>query len=333
MGLKIESLSVELEGRSVLGPLNLEVAAGQLLVLAGPSGSGKSTLLRALAGLIAPAAGKIELEGRDITPAAPGARGVAMVFQNYALFPHLSIEGNLAFGPRARGETDQLAPRIRAAAEALGIGELLQRYPRQLSGGERQRVALARALLRRPRLLLLDEPLSNLDAPLRAQARAEILRVHRDIGCATVYVTHDQQEAMALSDRLGLLDQGRLVQLDAPAIVYQRPINLFAAGFLGSPPMNLLPDGEERVLGIRAEHVAVEGSRWALRDVPLEAAAQIELNELFGDYRLLRLRLNGQALLVRVEAEFSATPGNWLRVGFDPRQLCRFDRASGRALT
>lgn len=331
--LSLEQLRVDLDQRCVLQPLSLDVAAGELLVLAGPSGSGKSTLLRALAGLVAPAAGRIRLDGQDITTAEPGTRGVAMVFQNYALFPHLTVEGNLGFGPRARGERTDLGARIQGAAEALGIGKLLTRYPRQLSGGERQRVALARALLRRPRLLLLDEPLSNLDAPLRAQARAEILRVHREIGCATIYVTHDQQEAMALSDRLGLLDHGRLVQLDTPERVYQQPAHQFAAGFLGNPPMNLLPERDgTRVLGIRAEHVAVEGSRWALRDVALEAAAQVERNELFGDYRLLRLQLNGQPLLVRVEAEFSAATGQWLRIGFDTRRLCYFDRASGQAL-
>jgi ABC-type sugar transport system ATPase subunit len=330
--LHIEQLEVTLDGQRVLGPLDLRVAAGELLVLAGPSGSGKSTLLRALAGLVEPAAGRMLIDGDDLAAKAPGQRGVAMVFQNYALFPHLTIEGNLAFGPRARGERTELAARIAAAAEALGIGALLKRYPRQLSGGERQRVALARALMRRPRLLLLDEPLSNLDAPLRAQARAEILRVHREIGCATIYVTHDQQEALALSDRLGLLDRGQLVQLDTPERVYRRPANLFAAGFLGNPAMNLLPDGEARMLGIRAEHIAVEGSRWAAREVALEAAAQVEHSELFGDYRLLRLRLNDQSVLARVEPEFSTHAGDWLRVGFDARHLCRFDRGSGQAL-
>ena len=328
--LAVDTLTAEAGGRRVLGPLTLNVAAGELLVLAGPSGSGKSSLLRALAGL-APSDGRITLDGRDLAPLPPGERGIAMVFQNYALFPHLTVQGNLEFGPRARGDARDLAARVKSAAEALSIGPLLKRFPRELSGGERQRVALARALIRRPRLLLLDEPLSNLDAPLRAQARAEILRLHRELGGAAIYVTHDQQEAMALGDRLGLLHEGVLRQLGTPAEVYARPVDTFCARFLGQPPMNLLPDAQGRLAGIRAEHIAIEGSRWSLA-APLESSATLTACELMGDHRLLHLRMGEAALYARVEPEFAAETGRTLRIGLTAEHLRYFDASSGRAL-
>ena len=235
--------------------LTLEVADGEFMVLVGPSGSGKTTALRMLAGLEAVDDGRIEIDGRVVNGVAPRARDVAMVFQDYALYPQMTVRDNMAFGLRRRrlphGEIDR---RVTETSETLGLGELLDRRPRELSGGQQQRVALGRALVREPSVLLMDEPLSNLDAALRVQARGEIRRLQREVGTTTVYVTHDHVEALTLGDRIAVMNEGRLEQAGTPEQLYDEPANVFVGGFIGSPPMSFLRwDGA--LLGVRPEHV------------------------------------------------------------------------------
>jgi ABC-type sugar transport system ATPase subunit len=235
--------------------LTLEVADGELMVLVGPSGSGKTTALRMLAGLEAVDGGRVEIDGRTVNDVAPRARDVAMVFQDYALYPQMTVRDNMAFGLRRRGMARaEIDRRVTETCRTLGIGELLDRRPRELSGGQQQRVALGRALVREPSVLLMDEPLSNLDAQLRVQARGEIRRLQREVGTTTIYVTHDQVEALTLGDRIAVMNDGRLEQVGTPEELYDEPANVFVGGFIGSPPMSFLPwDGE--LLGVRPEHV------------------------------------------------------------------------------
>ncbi len=235
--------------------LTLEVADGELMVLVGPSGSGKTTALRMLAGLEAVDGGRIEIADRVVNDVVPRERDVAMVFQDYALYPQMTVRDNMAFGLRRRRlPREEISRRVDETSETLGLAGLLGRRPRELSGGQQQRVALGRALVREPRVLLMDEPLSNLDAQLRVQARAEIRRLQRDVGTTTIYVTHDQLEALTLGDRLAVMNEGALEQVGTPEQVYDEPANRFVGGFIGSPPMSFLTrDGA--VLGVRPEHV------------------------------------------------------------------------------
>jgi ABC-type sugar transport system ATPase subunit len=235
--------------------LSLEVRDGELMVLVGPSGSGKTTALRMLAGLEAVDAGEIAIDGQVVNAVAPRERDVAMVFQDYALYPQMTVRDNMAFPLRRRGlPRSEVVRRVAETCRTLGLEELLDRRPRELSGGQQQRVALGRALVREPRVLLMDEPLSNLDAPLRVQARGEIRRLQQEVGTTTIYVTHDQLEALTLGDRLAVLNDGALEQVGTPEEVYDRPANRFVGGFIGSPPMSFLRwDGE--LVGVRPEHV------------------------------------------------------------------------------
>ena len=241
-----------------LGAVNkvdLVTDEGEFLVFLGPSGSGKTTLLRMIAGLETPTEGDILIGGKVVTDLTPRERRIAMVFQSYALYPHLSVYANIAFPLKAQGvPKDQHRKKVEWAAGLLGIGKLLERKPRELSGGERQRVALARAIVREPTVFLLDEPLSNLDAKLRAAAREELEHFHRRVGTTTIYVTHDQVEAMAMGDRVVVLHQGQVRQIGTPKDVYDDPADTFVATFLGSPPMNLIGNGEV-IVGFRPEHV------------------------------------------------------------------------------
>ena len=221
--------------------VDLEVRAGELLVLVGPSGCGKSTLLRLVAGLEEPTAGEVWIGGRAVNEVAPGERDVAMVFQSYALYPHMTVARNLGFGLMVRGVgRDETAERVERAAAVLGLGDLLDRRPGQLSGGQRQRVALGRAMVRDPGVFLFDEPLSNLDAGLRLRTRDEIAALHRRLGTTMIFVTHDQVEALSLGQRVAVMDRGRILQVGTPREIYRRPANLFVAGFVGSPPINRL---------------------------------------------------------------------------------------------
>ncbi|MCC6472425.1 MAG: ABC transporter ATP-binding protein [Burkholderiales bacterium] len=252
--VETRALTKRFEASNAVDAVDLLVKEGEFLVLLGPSGCGKTTLLRMLAGLETPTSGDVLIGGEVVTGLAPRARNVAMVFQSYALYPHLSVRGNIAFPLRAAGaHRDEIANKVETAATMFGIQSLLQRKPRQLSGGERQRVALARAVVRNPVVFLLDEPLSNLDAKLRASARDELQQFQRRLGTTTVYVTHDQVEAMGLGERIAVLDRGRIRQLGTPLEVYHDPADTFVATFMGSPPMNLM-ETDHVIRGFRPEH-------------------------------------------------------------------------------
>jgi multiple sugar transport system ATP-binding protein len=244
--------------QAALGKVNLATEEGEYLVLVGPSGCGKTTLLRTIAGLEQPTSGEVLIGGEVVNGLPPRARGIAMVFQSYALYPHKTVFGNIDFPLKAAGlDKAERDRKVRWAAELLGLSRLLERRPRQLSGGERQRVALARALVRDPAVFLLDEPLSNLDAKLRTSARDELKRFQDDIGTTTIYVTHDQTEAMGLGDRIAVLSDGAVRQVGSPTEVYDHPADTFVATFIGSPPMNLVPAGD-RLVGFRPEHLLPE---------------------------------------------------------------------------
>ena len=353
-GLALRSVSKSYGSVAALLGLTLDVADGELLVLVGPSGSGKTTALRVIAGLERADAGRITIGEQDVTDEPASARDVAMVFQSYALFPHLTVRGNLTFGPRARRE-DELEMRalIGKVAETLEIDDVLDRRPNELSGGERQRVALARAMLRAPAAFLMDEPLSNLDAQLRVQTRTEIVRLQARLGTTTVYVTHDQVEALSMGHRVGVLHDGALQQLGTPDDVYRRPANLFVARFIGSPPMNTfdarahggiaswaggrvrIPITATRacVLGVRPEHVHVAGSRWSSGMPPSDAfRARVELVESVGDQTVLLLDASGVPLAARAEPSFRPAIGDELQAWFDMERVHVFDPATGEAI-
>ncbi|MYA33445.1 MAG: ABC transporter ATP-binding protein [Gemmatimonadales bacterium] len=257
-GVELRGLEKRYGEVAAVRALDLEIRPGELMVLVGPSGCGKSTLLRLIAGLVEPTAGEVWIGGRRVDDVEPGARDVSMVFQSYALYPHMTVAGNLGFGLRVRGTPrDEIERRVADAAAALGLAELLSRRPGELSGGQRQRVALGRAMVRDPGVFLFDEPLSNLDAELRLRTRDEIAALHRRLGTTMVFVTHDQVEALSLGQRVAVMDRGRLQQVGTPDEVYRRPTNLFVAGFVGSPPIN-------RILLSRDEGGRLAGGPFAL---------------------------------------------------------------------
>ena len=288
----------------VLHRVDLEVADGEFIVLVGPSGCGKSTLLRCIAGLEDISTGELRIDGRRVNEVAPRDRDVAMVFQSYALYPHMTVRENMGFALKLAGAPDVDA-RVDAAAAQLGLGHLLQRYPKELSGGQRQRVAMGRAIVRRPKVFLFDEPLSNLDASLRTSVRVELKRQHQQLRTTTVYVTHDQTEALTLADRIVVLNQGIVQQVGTPDELYAEPVNRFVAGFIGSPAMNFL----ERlapgvVVGVRPEAVIVgEGPH----------RAEVEVVERLGFESHVHLRLGGEAVVARVEGP---VPSGTVSVGF-----------------
>ena len=298
-------------GHPALQGLSLDVADGEFLVLLGPSGCGKTTALRCIAGLEEPTAGEIHIGDRDVTHLPPAERDVAMVFQNYALYPHLSVRDNIAFPLTLRRTPKaELTRRVRAAAERLGVGELLDRRPGQLSGGQRQRVALGRAIVREPSVFLFDEPLSNLDAQLRVEMRAELLSLHRALRATMIYVTHDQVEAMTMGQRIAVLHEGRLRQAGTPAVVYETPADAFTARFIGSPGMNIIPLGvpprpfRVRVpprLGDQATHVGVRPEHLALAAPGKRAdAAVVRMVEPLGAETLVHLEAIGHRLVARI---------------------------------
>jgi len=331
--LELRGIRKSYDGRAdAVGGVSMSVAPGEILTVLGPSGCGKSTLLRLVAGLERPDAGDVFIAGARATDRAPRDRNVAMVFQSYALYPHMTVEENIGVALQlqrvARGD---VAARVRDAADRLGLGNLLGRYPRALSGGERQRVALARALVRKPALFLLDEPLSNLDATLRERARADLKALFGQLGATVVYVTHDQIEALTLASRVAVMRTGRIVQVSSPGDIYDRPATVFVAGFVGSPRMNLLPGAlvgsDAHTVGVRPEHVRVGG------DGPLRLA--VALREPLGAQVLLRLRRAAPAgppleitALVSNDAPL-AREGDVAAVTLDPLRLHHFD-ADGR---
>ena len=364
----------------VLRQLDLDIEDGEFLVLVGPSGCGKSTLLRLLAGLEQPSGGEIYVGSRPVSQLRPAQRDVAMVFQSYALYPHLSVADNIGFGLRrsrrrsllqqlqdslhlaSRGlprrlqlhspREGRIAERIAVVAETLELGQLLERLPKELSGGQKQRVALGRAIARQPAVFLMDEPLSNLDAKLRTGTRTQIVELQRRLGTTTLYVTHDQVEAMTMGHRIAVLNAGRLQQLGTPMELYQWPANLFVAQFIGSPPMNLLPvqavgsaqvqlgsrklavegplaealaarTGQELTGGLRPEHFQLAPA------TNRNLKAEVSHGEALGNEQLLTCRLEEGGHLVQVRAgpEVSLPPGANLHLDVDPRGWRLFDRA------
>jgi multiple sugar transport system ATP-binding protein len=330
-GLQLLGVRKAFADAEVLRGLDLDAEEGELLVVLGPSGSGKSTMLRIAAGLEEPTAGSVHIGGRDVTRVPASKRDVAMVFQSYALFPHFDAARNIGFGLSARGvKREEVERRVREAAELVGVDELLHRKPYELSGGERQGVALARALAREPEVFLLDEPLSNLDAQLRTRTRAELKRLHAELGRTMVYVTHDQVEALTLGDRVAVLERGLVAQVGTPEDVYRRPVDRFVASFVGSPSMNFLPRetaarfglGADGQVGVRPEHVRVgEG----------DVEGEVVLVEPAGSEAFVHVDVDGSRLVARVPPEGLPEPGSRVRVGIRPRDAHRFDE-DGRRL-
>ncbi|MEO6014992.1 MAG: ABC transporter ATP-binding protein [Devosia sp.] len=359
--VSIRSLSVGYGMVKVLEEMDLDISKGEFIVLLGPSGCGKSTLLNCIAGLLDATSGQVFIGGRNVTWEEPKDRGIGMVFQSYALYPQMSVEKNLSFGLRVAGmKRDEIAARVKRASEILQIEPLLNRKPAQLSGGQRQRVAIGRALVRDVDVFLFDVPLSNLDAKLRSDLRVEIKRLHQRLKNTMIYVTHDQIEAMTLADRIAVMKGGIIQQLDTPHTIYNKPVNLFVAGFIGSPSMNFLngdlttgdstmfttdgakiaiagydyvgtaPAGTTKaVLGIRPEHIFLGD---AAKDKPVQIDAEIEIVEPMGSDTLAWTRIGTTPITFRCESEVDLAPGMKVRLGFDPARGSIFDAASGRRI-
>jgi multiple sugar transport system ATP-binding protein len=334
--ITFEHVTKRFDETTAVDDLDIEVADGEFLVLVGPSGCGKTTALRMLAGLEDITSGRILIDGRVVNNVAPGSRDVAMVFQSYALYPHMTVYDNLAFSLRNhRVPRKQIDERVRRTADVLELADLLKRKPRQLSGGQRQRVALGRAIIREPQGFLMDEPLSNLDAALRVQTRAEILRLQKRLGTTTIYVTHDQVEAMTMGDRIAVMNKGELQQLGAPEELYEHPANTFVAQFIGSPAMNMLPTavlgvgGTGQLAGFRPEHVRLGGNGRAGSGI-LEAS--VEVVEYLGDEQLAHVRVGDHEIVVKlpVEPRLRAGERETLSVPLDKVML--FDEESSQAL-
>ena len=312
------------ETRAVDG-VSFETAAGRFAVLLGPSGCGKSTTLRLVAGLEQVSTGRVLIGGEDVTALPPAARRIAMVFQSYALFPHLSVAENILFGLKVRGvpaaEQDK---RLKRVAGLLGLSNLLQRKPSQISGGQQQRVALGRAIIAEAAVCLMDEPLSNLDAQLRHEMRREIRSLQQELGITMVYVTHDQTEAMSMADQVVLMKDGRIVQNASPAELYSRPASAFAARFIGTPPMNVvsLPalTGEGLLLGIRPEHIRLDDNG---------VTAQVDSVEYLGADSIVTCRVGTELLTVRLPGQVSLGRSSEARLAWDASAVHLFDAASG----
>jgi len=350
--LKISHVSKRFGDLAVVRDINLDVADGDFVVLVGPSGCGKSTLLRMIAGLDEVSEGTIEIGGRPVEDVAPSDRDVAMVFQGYALYPNMTVRENISFGLRlrkaARSDIDR---QVRDVARSVGLEDLLDRKPRQLSGGQRQRVAMARAIVRKPAVFLFDEPLSNLDAKLRVHMRAEIAKLHQLLRTTTIYVTHDQIEAMTLAQTIVVLDKGSIQQVGSPMDLYRAPANVFVAGFIGSPAMALfdvaitagtvtgggfslplppslrgLPDTTAAVLGIRPEHFSENG------DPDRSIDGRVELVEPLGADVQVMASVGGQPFTARLSPTTRVAVGDQVRFGVALDHVHVFDKASGLAL-
>ncbi len=310
----------------VIHDVSAEISDGEFVVIVGPSGCGKSTLLRMVAGLEEITSGTISIGARVVNDLEPAERDIAMVFQNYALYPHMTVFDNMAYGLKiARVPKDEIRARVEKAADILELMPYLDRKPRALSGGQRQRVAMGRAIVRQPQVFLFDEPLSNLDAKLRAQTRLEIQKLHRELGITSLFVTHDQVEAMTLAQRMLVMNAGVMEQFGTPSEVYNTPASTFVASFIGSPPMNLLKHAPgasaDSILGIRPEHLEVGREGWPLT---------VEGIELLGAERLLYCRLQDEALIVRIHEEQQA-PKIGETIYAKPRadRMHRFDARTG----
>ena len=313
-------------GMQIIHGVSIDVADGEFVVIVGPSGCGKSTLLRMVAGLETIGSGEIAIGERVVNELEPKDRDIAMVFQNYALYPHMSVYDNMAYGLRIRNlSKSDIDARVKRAAGILELEALLGRRPRQLSGGQRQRVAMGRAIVREPAVFLFDEPLSNLDAKLRVQMRVELQALHRRLGTTSLYVTHDQVEAMTLAHRMMVMNAGRAEQIGAPLEVYAKPATTFVAGFIGSPPMNLMParlNGREVLLGVRPEHLEPCGESDAA------FVADIGLVEPLGADTLAHGTVEGTRIVVRLTGAQRVSEGR-LPLRFDPAQRHYFEAGSG----
>ncbi len=330
----------------VIHGVDAEIPDGEFIVIVGPSGCGKSTLLRMVAGLEEISGGEIAIGGRVVNRLEPAERDIAMVFQNYALYPHMSVYDNMAYGLKiAKVPKAEIEVRVQKAAKILELGGLLDRKPRQLSGGQRQRVAMGRAIVRQPQVFLFDEPLSNLDAKLRAQTRLEIQKLHQELGVTSLFVTHDQVEAMTLAERMIVMNAGRIEQIGTPEQVYGRPATTFVAGFIGSPPMNLLPGqadgsrftigsqtlslpaaaprGGKLLLGVRPEHADLHPQGgWPLK---------VELLEMLGAERLVYGRLGDAAFTLRIDGTLvPPKPGDMVSLHVEPHHLHWYDADTGQ---
>lgn len=343
--------------------LDIRVEDREFLVLVGPSGCGKTTALRCLAGLEEITSGRIMIEDRVVNDVAPKDRDIAMVFQSYALYPHLSVFDNMAFGLKLRKvPREQIKTRVEKAAGTLGITELLNRKPRQLSGGQRQRVAVGRAIVREPKVFLFDEPLSNLDAKLRVQMRAEISKIHQQLQTTFIYVTHDQMEAMTMATRIAVINKGKLQQLETPQNLYNKPANLFVAGFIGSPAMNFFPAsiqkdgglfadtgdfripipagrstilepyaGKNVVVGIRPEDI--HDALFVPPNIPAaKISAKVDVTELMGNEILLYLVAGKNTFVARVDPRSQLRVGNQAEMALNMEKLHIFDAASEQAI-
>jgi sn-glycerol 3-phosphate transport system ATP-binding protein len=336
------------KANKVIHGVNAEIADGEFIVIVGPSGCGKSTLLRMVAGLEEITGGEIHIAGRVVNNLEPAERNIAMVFQNYALYPHMSVYDNMAYGLKiAKIAKAEIDARVQKAASILELSQLLDRKPRQLSGGQRQRVAMGRAIVRQPAVYLFDEPLSNLDAKLRAQTRLEIQKLHGELGVTSLFVTHDQVEAMTLAQRMIVMNAGRMEQIGTPDEVYHRPATTFVAGFIGSPPMNLLkgeadgtrfatggvtltlpapaPRKGALLLGVRPEHADPASAGWDLK---------VDVLEMLGAERLVYCRLGDAAFTVRLDATLTPpVAGQMLTVAVEPQHLHWFDPGTQQRVT
>jgi multiple sugar transport system ATP-binding protein len=351
--IRLENISKTFDGSTtVMSGLDLSIEDGEFFTFVGPSGCGKSTILNMIAGLEAPTGGSIFFDEKPVNALSPKERDVAMVFQSYALYPHMNVYENIAFPLRMKKDrAEAIDEEVRRVALLLGLGDLLARKPKELSGGQRQRVALGRAMVRKPKVFLMDEPLSNLDARLRIEMRAEIKMLHRELGITTVYVTHDQAEAMGLSDRLAVLQQGKVQQVGAPLEVYRKPSNLFVAGFIGSPPMNVIrgtvrrrdpleiecngtilrpstaaPMSGSVMVGIRPEDIAVvsaadgDGIR-----------ATVSLVEPVGPFTWIDALWQGVPIKALSRSDQETSPGSEVLLAFSDDALSLFDETTGRA--
>ena len=349
--VEIKNLELSFGAVKVLQNLDLDINEGEFLVLLGSSGCGKSTLLNCIAGLLEVTGGQIFIKGENVTWAEPSARGIGMVFQSYALYPQMTVKGNLSFGLKnARVPKDEIEKRVARAAEILQIGPLLDRKPGALSGGQRQRVAIGRALVRDVDVFLFDEPLSNLDAKLRVDLRVELKRLHNQLKNTMIYVTHDQIEAMTLADRIAIMKGGKIMQLSSPDEIYNKPRNLYVADFIGSPSMNFLEGHFERgtfrvddmimpmtgyefvhgqtadrpaVIGIRPEHV-VTGE--LVHNAPLRYEVDIDLVEPMGSDTLVYAKLGSHPFRIRMDGQAKVRAGETIAIGIDPSRASLFDK-------
>jgi multiple sugar transport system ATP-binding protein len=320
-----EHVTKRYDGTVAVNDLSLSVGDGEFLVLVGPSGCGKTTALRMIAGLEQISDGRLLIGDRVVNNVAPVQRDIAMVFQSYALYPHMTVYNNLAFGLRNKKvPRKDIDDRVRQAADILDLGPLLKRKPKQLSGGQRQRVALGRAIVREPSAFLMDEPLSNLDAKLRVATRAEILKLQDRLDITTIYVTHDQVEAMTMGDRIAVMSLGVLQQVGTPEELYENPANVFVAGFIGSPAMNLVPapligaGGDGRIVGFRPEHADVDG-----HGDGVQFTATVEVVEYLGDEQIVHMRVKDTSLVAKLPVEQRVNMGDDVQF-FVARDKLRF---------